>query len=75
MTSQAICDPIRTPRMHFGDDAAARTLARRVNDHLADLKRQRPDRFGGFAALPLSDVDGSLDQIGYAFDVLELIQS
>jgi aminocarboxymuconate-semialdehyde decarboxylase len=58
--------------VHFGDDAAARTLARRVNEYLVDLKRQRPDRFGGFAALPLPDVDGSLEQIEYAFDVLEL---
>ena len=63
---------ISTPGVHFGDDAAARTLARRVNEYLADLKRQRPDRFGGFAALPLPDVDGSLEQIEYAFDVLEL---
>jgi 6-methylsalicylate decarboxylase len=63
---------ISTPGVHFGDDAAARTLAGRVNEYLADLKRQRPDRFGGFAALPLPDVDGSLQQIEYAFDVLEL---
>jgi aminocarboxymuconate-semialdehyde decarboxylase len=63
---------ISTPGVHFGDDAAARTLARRVNEYLADLKRRRPDRFGGFAALPLPDVDGSLEQIDYAFDVLEL---
>jgi aminocarboxymuconate-semialdehyde decarboxylase len=63
---------ISTPGVHFGDDAAARTLAGRVNEYLADLKRQRPDRFGGFAALPLPDVDGSLEQIEYAFDVLEL---
>jgi 6-methylsalicylate decarboxylase len=60
------------PGVHFGDDAAARTLARRVNEYLAELKRQRPDRFGGFAALPLPDVDGSLEQLEYAFDVLEL---
>jgi predicted TIM-barrel fold metal-dependent hydrolase len=66
---------ISTPGVHFGEDAAARALARRVNEYLAALKRQRPDRFGGFAALPLPDVDGSLEQIGYAFDVLELIQS
>ena len=63
---------ISTPGVHFGDDAAARTLARRVNEYLADIKRDRPDRFGGFAALPLPDVDGSLDQIEYALDVLEL---
>jgi 6-methylsalicylate decarboxylase len=63
---------ISTPGVHFGDDAAARKLAARVNEYLADLKRQRPDRFGAFAALPLPDVDGSLDQIEYALDVLDL---
>ena len=58
--------------MHFGDDAAARDLAREVNEYLAGLKRDRPDRFGALAVLPLPDVDGSLNQIAYAFDVLEL---
>jgi predicted TIM-barrel fold metal-dependent hydrolase len=63
---------ISTPGVHFGDDAAARTLAQRVNEYLADIKRDRPDRFGGFAALPLPDVDGSLEQLAYALDVLDL---
>ena len=63
---------ISAPGVHFGDDAAARTLARRVNEFLATIKRDRPDRFGGFAALPLPDVDGSLEQLEYAFDVLDL---
>jgi 6-methylsalicylate decarboxylase len=63
---------ISTPGVHFGEDAAASDLAREVNEYLAGLKRDRPDRFGAFAALPLPDVDGSLDQIAYAFDVLEL---
>jgi len=63
---------ISTPGVHFGDDAAARSLARKVNEYLADIKRDRPDRFGAFAAVPLPDVQGSLDAIGYAFDVLEL---
>jgi 6-methylsalicylate decarboxylase len=63
---------ISTPGVHFGDDAAARILARRVNEYLAGIKRDRPERFGAFAALPLPDVEGSLDQIAYALDVLEL---
>jgi 6-methylsalicylate decarboxylase len=63
---------ISTPGVHFGDDAAARTLARRVNEYLADIRRERPDRFGGFAALPLPDVDGTLETLAYALDVLEL---
>ena len=63
---------ISAPGVHFGDDAAARVLARRVNEYLAEIKRDRPDRFGGFAAVPLPDLDGSLETIAYAFDVLEL---
>src|SRR5258708_24932630 len=47
---------ISTPGVHPGDDAAGRILARRVNEYLADLKHQRPDRFGGFAALGLPDI-------------------
>src|SRR5690348_14782225 len=60
------------PGVHFGDDAAARKLARQVNEYLAGLKHDRPDRFGAFAALPRPDVEGTLEQIAYGFDVLEL---
>jgi predicted TIM-barrel fold metal-dependent hydrolase len=63
---------ISTPGVHFGDDAMARTLARRVNEYMAEIRRDRPDRFGGFAAPPLLDVEGSLEALAYAFDVLEL---
>jgi 6-methylsalicylate decarboxylase len=63
---------ISTPGVHFGDDAAAQKLACQVNEYLAGLKHDRPDRFGGLAALPLPDVDGSLEQIEYALDVLDL---
>src|ERR1700743_2367926 len=51
---------ISTPGVHMGDDAAANDLARAVNELSADLIRERPERFGGYAALPLPDVDGSL---------------
>src|SRR6201995_1941535 len=43
---------ISTPGVHFGDDAAARSLACRVNEYLAEIRRDRPDRFGAFAARP-----------------------
>jgi 6-methylsalicylate decarboxylase len=63
---------ISAPGVHLGDDAAGRILARRCNEYLADIKRDRPDRFGAFAALPLPDIEGSLEQIAYSLEVLEL---
>jgi aminocarboxymuconate-semialdehyde decarboxylase len=63
---------ISTPGVHMGDDAAARSLARRVNEIGAGLMQERPDRFGGFAALPLPDVDGALRELEYGFDTLKL---
>jgi len=63
---------ISTPGVHTGDDAAARALARRCNELSAELVRDRPDRFGGFACLPLPDVDGAVAELAYALDVLRL---
>ena len=61
---------ITTPGVWFGDDGAARRLARKCNDFAAQLVRDRPGRFGMFASLPLPDVDASLKEIEYAFDTL-----
>ena len=63
---------ISTPGVHMDDDAATRDLARRVNELSAELIQARPDRFGGFAALPLPDVDAALRALGYGLDVLKL---
>jgi predicted TIM-barrel fold metal-dependent hydrolase len=63
---------ISTPGVHMGDDAKARALARRCNELSAELVRTRPDRFGGFACLPLPDLDGSFSELSYALDVLKL---
>ncbi|MFF8729280.1 amidohydrolase family protein [Streptomyces sp. NPDC015171] len=61
---------ISSPGTHFGDDAQARAIARRVNEYSAELARDRPDRFGFFASLPLPDVDGALAEAAYALDEL-----
>ncbi|HTA01526.1 MAG TPA: amidohydrolase family protein, partial [Streptosporangiaceae bacterium] len=37
------------------DAAAARTDARRANDYLAQVIAEHPDRFRGFAALPMQN--------------------
>ncbi|MEV0119799.1 amidohydrolase family protein [Streptomyces sp. NPDC050844] len=59
------------PGTHFGDDAAARRLTEQVNDLQAELVKDRPDRFGMFATLPLPDVDGALAALAHADDVLK----
>ncbi|MDO4916061.1 MAG: amidohydrolase family protein [Rothia sp. (in: high G+C Gram-positive bacteria)] len=61
---------ISSPGVHFGDDAAARTLARQVNEAGAQLRKDHPDRFGHFASLPLPDVVGAIEEARYALDVL-----
>ncbi len=63
---------ISTPGVHTGDDAAARTLARQCNELAAELTRDHPSRFGGFACLPLPDLDSALTELAYALDDLRL---
>ena len=48
-----------------------RALIRRCNDFGAKLVADYPGKFGLFAALPLTDVEGSLKEIEYAFDTLK----
>jgi 6-methylsalicylate decarboxylase len=52
---------LSSPGVHFGDDARARDMARRVNDFAADVAAKQP-RLRFFASLPLPDVGASLDE-------------
>ncbi|WP_375399734.1 amidohydrolase family protein [uncultured Amnibacterium sp.] len=63
---------LSSPGVHFGDDAAARRLARRINEFGAALVTEQPDRFAMLATLPLPDVDGAVAELEYALDVLHL---
>jgi 6-methylsalicylate decarboxylase len=63
---------VSSPGVHFGNDAKARLLARSVNEFAASTIGDHPGRFGGFASLPLPDVDGAVEEIAYALDTLKL---
>jgi 6-methylsalicylate decarboxylase len=63
---------VSSPGVHFGSDANARLLARSVNEFAARTIGDHRRRFGGFASLPLPDVDGALEEIAYALDTLKL---
>lgn len=61
---------ISSPGVHLGDAAAARRLARRVNEEGARARAAYPARFGFFASLPLPDIDAALAETTHALDVL-----
>ena len=61
---------ISSAEFWFDDDALARRLCRETNEYCATMMRDYPGRFGFFAALPMPDVDATLEEIWYAYDVL-----
>ncbi|AJQ25597.1 amidohydrolase family protein [Pelosinus fermentans] len=61
---------ITSPHINFGDDHAAKALAREVNEDGAKLIQKYPGHFGLLASLPLPDVATSIEEIQYAIDVL-----
>ncbi|MEE2761531.1 MAG: amidohydrolase family protein [Pseudomonadota bacterium] len=61
-----------SPGIWFGNPAETRDLAHQCNDYLANLAVRHGGRFGGFAFLPLPDVDASLAEIARVYDELNL---
>jgi 6-methylsalicylate decarboxylase len=59
------------PGVWAGDDQAAWDLARESNDYQADLVVNYPGRFGMFTTLPMPNIEGTLREIEYGFDVLK----
>jgi len=61
---------VSAPGVEGAERDDARRMARLVNEEAAALRRDRPDRFGFFATLPLGDPDGALEEVRHALDDL-----
>tara|TARA_B100001123_G_C15203977_1_gene984507 strand:- start:158 stop:1117 length:960 start_codon:yes stop_codon:yes gene_type:complete len=46
-----------------GDKKVVGQMAKECNDYVAQLAKDRPDRFSGFATLPMQDVKGSIAEL------------
>lgn len=62
---------IVAPGVWFDDADQARGLAHDANEYAAKLMVDYPGRFGSFATLTLPDIEGSLQEIEHALDVLK----
>ncbi|MHA1265475.1 MAG: amidohydrolase family protein [Candidatus Helarchaeota archaeon] len=63
---------ISAPGVYFGDTREAQILARTCNEFMGHLIETYPQRFGGFAVLPLPDLEAALEELEYALDQLQL---
>ena len=54
------------------DAAATTAMARECNDYVAKLTKEHPDRFAGFATLPMQDVTASIAELERAVGALGL---
>lgn len=61
------------PHIYNGDDAKARTAARRINEEVAAVVKEHPDRFGFVGLVPLPDVEGAIAETAYAMDKLSAL--
>src|SRR5207245_1693560 len=62
---------IHTPFFGYHlDSAQGRALAREVNDEIAGMVRQWPQRFARLATLPVPDVKAAIDELQRAVSVL-----
>ncbi|KIW17069.1 hypothetical protein PV08_04260 [Exophiala spinifera] len=64
---------ISSPGTHLvpGNLDLTRKVTKYCNDYASDLKKQKPEQFGFFASLPLSDVEFCLQEIPRALDELD----
>lgn len=63
---------LSTPNVYLWEEVQQIKICRDINDALARLCRQHPDRFLGLASLPLKNVDASLKELDRAVNELQM---
>lgn len=67
---------ISTPGVYFDGidvpEGFSEKLARLTNEVIAEAKEKYPDRFGGFATIPMLNVEAAIEELNYALDTLHL---
>lgn len=63
---------LSTPNVYFVEGKAQADVARLVNDAYADLAARNPERFLGFASIPMDDPDAALRELARVIDELRM---
>lgn len=64
---------ITSPGVYFKDHKKfSLKISRWCNEYIAQLKKDYPGKFGGFACVPLGFMEESIEELKYALDVLKL---
>lgn len=61
------------PNCYWAEGSMAETVARVMNDHLAEVCGRWPDRFRGLASVPLQNVNLALKELDRAVDQLGMV--
>jgi len=72
MNIDAAIVSLSSPDVYFQDKMKTRELFRKINEAGARLVKDYPKKFGYFAALPLPDIEGALEELKYAYEVLKV---
>jgi aminocarboxymuconate-semialdehyde decarboxylase len=63
---------LSTPNIFFADETRQPEIARTLNDAYAELIAKHPNRFKGFASIPMDAPEAALDELHRAIDELKL---
>jgi len=63
---------LSTPNIFFADETRQPQVARTLNDAYAELIAKHPNRFKGFASIPMDAPDAALDELHRTIDELRM---